>query len=81
MDTTPEARFYFSNQLLRSTGGLGILPHHHQDKLRHEALTSFSYPELPEPCLLFQCDQKDARKRSVGGPGGPHIPYPLHEVC
>ena len=50
-----DACFHPSHQLLVYTGGLGLLPRHPQDALRHEFLPRFSHPDWPDPWLPILC--------------------------
>ena len=51
MDLPFDDRFNSSSQLLRYTGGLGLLPCHPQEALRYEAPPSLSQ-DLPRILLL-----------------------------
>ena len=69
MDPPLYARFLSYGELLHSTGGLGLLPHHPLDALLHEVPPIFSCPDRPDPWLLVQCNQRAARQHTVGGQG------------
>ena len=69
MDPILNFLFYSSGQLLSPAGGLGLLPHHPHDALRHQTPPSFTHPNQPDPWILVQCDQPAAYQCLVGGPG------------
>ena len=67
MDPSLYARFYSSGQMICPAGGLNLLPRHPQYKLRHQAPSSFTNPNRPEPCLIVQCNQPAVHHHSVDG--------------